>query len=183
MALLAYILLVLAITYVYSRQVVKHKQTVDAYKTQLQAYKKLVPDLGSVVPMSHFRSIVDEKNNHLDKIKLQLEQTEEELSELKSKQQSKSVRLGLISENVLPFHKDFKYNVKNLVPMFRPIDYIVFNEDEIVFLEIKVGTSQLSEKQRRIRSIIESGRVRFEEHRVTENGYSVKEIHGKKEES
>jgi len=89
------------------------------------------------------------------------------------------VRLGLISENVLPFHEDFKYNVKDLVPMFRPIDYVVFSEDEIVFLEIKVGTSQLSEKQRNIRSLIQQGKVRFEEHRINENGYSVKESHGK----
>jgi predicted Holliday junction resolvase-like endonuclease len=63
--------------------------------------------------------------------------------------------------------------------MFRPIDYIVFSEDEIVFLEIKIGTSQLSDKQKKIRHLIESGKVRFEEHRVTENGYSVKENHGK----
>ena len=183
MALLAYISVVLAIAYVYSRQIVRHKQTVDAYKAQLEAYKKLVPDLGSVIPMSHYRSVVDEKNEHLDRIRFQLEQTEKELSELKSQQQSKSVRLGLISENVLPFHSDFKYNVKDLVPMFRPIDYIVFAEDEIVFLEIKIGTSQLSDKQKKIRGLIKSGKVRFEEHRVDESGYTIKETHGKKAES
>ena len=180
MALLAYISIVLAIAYVYSRQIVRHKQTVDAYKAQLEAYKKLVPDLGSVIPMSHYRSIVDEKNEHLDRIRLQLQQIEKELSELKSQQQSKSVRLGLISENVLPFHSDFKYNVKDLVPMFRPIDYIVFAEDEIVFLEIKIGTSQLSDKQKKIKRLIKSGKVRFEEHRVDESGYTIKETHGEK---
>jgi predicted Holliday junction resolvase-like endonuclease len=183
MAALAYALLVLAIVYIYSKQILRHKQTVDAYKSQLEAYKKLVPDLGSVIPMSHYRSVVDEKNEHLDKIRLELETAEKELSELKSQQQSKSVRLGLISENVLPFHSDFKYNVKDLVPMFRPIDYVVFSEDEIVFLEIKVGTSQLSEKQKKIKNLIQSGKVRFEEHRINENGYSVKEHHGKETQS
>jgi predicted Holliday junction resolvase-like endonuclease len=103
----------------------------------------------------------------------------EELRELKSQQQSKSVRLGLISENVIPFHRDFKYEPKNLVPMFRPIDYLVFNEDEIVFLEIKLGTSQLSEKQRNIRRLVNEGRVRFEELRVDETGVHTKENHGK----
>jgi predicted Holliday junction resolvase-like endonuclease len=79
----------------------------------------------------------------------------------------------------LPFHSEFKYNVKDLVPVFRPIDYIVFAEDEVVFLEIKIGTSQLSEKQKKIRNLVQQGKVRFEEHRVNETGYSIKENHGK----
>jgi predicted Holliday junction resolvase-like endonuclease len=180
MAILAYICIILAVAYVYSKQIVRHKQTVDAYKAQLEAYKKLVPDLGSVIPMSHYRSVVDEKNEHLDKIKFQLEQTEKELSELKSQQQSKSVRLGQISEVVLPFHQDFPYDYKKLKPLFQPIDYIYFGEKEIVFIEMKMGTSQLSESQRKIRRLIEQGNVRFEEHRVSESGYTIKETHGEK---
>lgn len=179
MSSVAFILCVLAILYIYSRQIVKHKQTVDAYKRQLEAYKKLVPDVGSIIPMSHFREIVSERDATIAYLKNDCSKFEKELSELKSQQQSKSVRLGLISENVLPFHSNFKYNVKDLVPMFRPVDYIVFAPEEIVFLEIKVGTSQLSEKQRHIRSLIEQGKVRFEEHRINELGYSVKENHGK----
>jgi predicted Holliday junction resolvase-like endonuclease len=182
-AALSFGLCVLAILYIYSKQILKHRDTVLAYKKQLEAYKKLVPDLGSVIPMSHYREIVDEKNSHINEISLQLSTTEKELSELKSQQQSKSIRLGLISENILPFHRDFKYDVKDLVPMFKPIDYIVFAEDEIVFLEIKMGTSQLSEKQKKIRALINSGKIRFEEHRINENGYSVKESHGKKTKS
>lgn len=107
----------------------------------------------------------------------------EELRELKGQQQSKSVRLGLLAENVLPFHRDFKYEPKNLVPMFRPIDYMVFNENEIVFLEIKLGTSQLSEKQKNIRRLVTEGKVRFEELRVDESGVHTKENHGKETEA
>jgi predicted Holliday junction resolvase-like endonuclease len=179
MAVIAYALLIVAIAYIYSKQVIKHKETVDKYKSQLEAYKKLIPDIGSVIPMSHYKDVIGEKNSLITATKLQLESVEKQLAELKSQQQSKSVRLGLISENVLPFHSDFKYNVKDLVPMFRPIDYIVFAEDEIVFLEIKIGTSQLSEKQKKIKGLIQSGKVRFEEHRVNENGYTIKETHGK----
>lgn len=183
MSALAFGFCVLAILYVYSRQIIKHKATVDGYKRQLEVYRKLTPEIGSTIPMAHFRDVVDKKDNDLAKFQSQLEQTEKELADLKSQQQSKSVRLGLISENVLPFHADFKYNVKDLVPMFRPIDYVVFAEDEIVFLEIKVGTSQLSDKQKKIRSLINSGKVRFEEHRINETGYSVKENHGKETKS
>jgi predicted Holliday junction resolvase-like endonuclease len=165
------------------RQNNKHTQIINAYKNQVEAYKKLVPDLGSVVPMSHFRDVVDKKDSDLAKTQIQLYETEQRLEDLKSKQQSKSVRLGLISENVLPFHQDFKYNVKDLVPMFRPIDYVVFSEDEIIFLEIKTGTSQLTEKQRAIKRLVESGKVRFEEHRIDESGYTIKETNGKEAES
>jgi predicted Holliday junction resolvase-like endonuclease len=179
MVIFVYTLLIISVVYVYSKQIVKHKQTVDDYKKQLDTYRRFVPDFSSIVPMSHYKEAMEEKNSQINNISTQLGNVEKELSELKSQQQSKSVRLGLISENVLPFHSDFKYNVKDLVPMFRPIDYIVFAEDEIVFLEIKMGTSQLSEKQKKIRSLINSGKVRFEEHRVNENGYSVKESHGK----
>lgn len=183
MSALAFGLCVLALVYIYARQILKHKATLEGYKRQLEAYKRLIPDLGSLIPLSHYREVVDEKNANISAVQSKLEQTEKELADIKSQQQSKSVRLGLISENVLPFHSDFKYNVKDLVPMFRPIDYVVFAEDEIVFLEIKVGTSQLSEKQKKIRSLINSGKVRFEEHRINENGYSVKESHGKETQS
>ena len=183
MSSLAFIICVLCLVYVYAKQIRKHKETVDSYKRQLETYRKLIPDYGSIIPMSHFRDVVQEKDTLINNLKENYDKAEKELSDLKSQQQSKSVRLGLISENVLPFHEDFKYNVKDLVPMFRPIDYVVFAEDEIVFLEIKVGTSQLSDKQRKIRSLIDSGKVRFEEHRINESGYSVKENHGKKTQS
>jgi len=180
MAIIVILTCALCLIFVYYKQILKHKNTVDGYKRQIDAYKKLIPDWGTVIPMSHYKDILEEKNSQLGKIKLQLDSTEKELATIKSEQQSKSVRLGLITENVLPFHIDFKYNVKDLVPMFRPIDYIVFAEDEIVFLEIKIGTSQLSDKQKKIRSLVNAGKVRFEEHRINETGYSVKESHGQK---
>ena len=76
MSALAFSLCILAILYIYSRQIIKHKATVDSYKTQLEAYKKIVPDVRSVVPMSHFKEVVEEKNGKLENIKLQLENTE-----------------------------------------------------------------------------------------------------------
>lgn len=183
MSVLAFLLCVFSIVYVYSKQIIKHKFTVDGYKKQLEAYKKLIPDLGSVIPMEHYRDVVKEKDTAIKTLTDNCIRFEKELSDLKSQQQSKSVRLGLLAENVLPFHSDFKYNVKDLVPMFRPIDYVVFAEDEIVFLEVKIGTSQLSEKQKKIKNLVESGKVRFEEHRITETGYIIREFHGKETQS
>ncbi len=179
MSAIGLILFIVYLIYLNTKQNKKHKELIVGYKNQVESYKKLVPDVGAIIPMSHFREVVDSKSLQLSKTEAQLSMVEKELQELKSQQQSKSVRLGLISENVLPFNSEFKYNVKDLVPMFRPIDYIVFAEDEIIFLEIKVGTSQLSEKQKKIRNLVQQGKVRFEEHRVNETGYSIKENHGK----
>lgn len=96
------------------------------------------------------------------------------LEEVRSQQQSKSVRLGQITEQVIPFHKDFAYSYKELVPMFRPVDYLHFGEDKITFIEIKMGTSQLSEKQRKIRRQVQEGKVEFVEYRISEEGINVK---------
>lgn len=98
----------------------------------------------------------------------------EELANLKSKQQSKSVRLGQLTENIIPLHCDFGVDYKTLVPMFRPVDYVAFEDEKITFIEIKMGTSQLSQKQRNIRRLIEEGKVYFKEVRVTETGVEVK---------
>lgn len=98
----------------------------------------------------------------------------EELRELKSQQQSKSVRLGQLTEQVIPLHVDFGIDYKCLVPMFRPIDYLAFEEDKITFIEIKMGKSQLSQKQKNIRGLIEQGKVYFKEIRVNESGLEEK---------
>lgn len=180
MTTLVFLLCICLLFAILTKQKIKFNAKIKAYERQLDSYKQLIPDLGSVVPMSHFREVVDKKDSELAQTQIQLYDVEQKLIKFKSEQQSKSVRLGLISENVLPFHQDFKYNVKDLVPMFKPIDYVVFSEDEIVFLEIKVGTSQLTERQKNIKNLVERGKVRFEEHRITENGYTIKESNEKK---
>jgi predicted Holliday junction resolvase-like endonuclease len=46
------------------------------------------------------------------------------------------------------------------------IDYIIFEEDKIIFLEIKSGNSQLSFKQRNIKKLIKEGKVEWDEMRI-----------------
>ncbi len=103
-----------------------------------------------------------------------VEKLRQELEDLKSQQQSKSVRLGLLTEAIVPLHIDFGVDYKTLVPMFRPIDYVSFEEDKITFIEVKMGSSQLSQKQKNIRRLVEEGRVYFKEVRVSETGLEVK---------
>lgn len=93
---------------------------------------------------------------------------------LNHQKKSSEVRLGQTAEVLAGFLEDFPYPDEEIKAMYQPIDLIVFKEDEIVFIEIKSGESQLSEKQRKIRDLIEEKKVRFEVHRINGKGYKVK---------
>jgi hypothetical protein len=85
---------------------------------------------------------------------------------LLSQKKSSEVRLGQISENLAPFLKEFKYNPKKCHFLGNPIDYIIFEEDKVIFLEIKSGESRLSDTQKNIRKLIKEGKVEFDQMRI-----------------
>ena len=89
-----------------------------------------------------------------------------EYTRLLSQKKSSEVRLGQISEQLVPFLDKFKYDPKNAHFIGMPIDYIVFNNDEVVFIEVKSGASTLSKKQSEIKKLITDGKVRFETIRI-----------------
>lgn len=89
-----------------------------------------------------------------------------EYAKLLSQKKSSEVRLGQISEQLVPFLDKFKYDPKNAHFIGMPIDYVVFNNDEIVFIEVKSGGSTLSKKQSEIKKLINGGKVRFETIRI-----------------
>ena len=47
-----------------------------------------------------------------------------------------------------------------------PIDYVIFEDDKIVFLEIKSGESKLSDTQKNIKKLIESKEMYFDTMRI-----------------
>lgn len=90
----------------------------------------------------------------------------EEIAKVRSQKKSSEVRLGQIAEQLTPFLNNFKYDPKTCQFLGQPIDYVVFSENEIVFVEVKTGNSQLSKSQKNIRENINKKRVRFEEIRI-----------------
>ncbi len=74
---------------------------------------------------------------------------------------SMKVLHGKSLEQFIPFLKNYPYDKRNFRFIGSPIDGIQFNDDEIIFIEFKTGRSKLSEKQRKIKKIINKGRVRF----------------------
>jgi predicted Holliday junction resolvase-like endonuclease len=109
---------------------------------------------------------------------LRAEESTKKLQDLFEKLQhqkiSADVKLGQKGEVLLPFLSEFPYKEDEIKGLFQPIDLIVFRDTEIVFVEVKTGDAQLSEKQRKIREIIKNGNVRFEVHRLNEKGVVVK---------
>ena len=109
-------------------------------------------------------------------LKKQLEVEEERYAKLIHQKKSSEVRLGQIGEHVAPFLADWPWDPKNFRFLGNPVDGIQFNEDDVVFVEIKTGKSQLSKSQRVVRDLIKIGKVKWAEFRIGKDKCSVKII-------
>ena len=103
------------------------------------------------------------------KSKLQLWQMEKERTQREAISQSRAVLGGKFTEQLAPYLPEFKYDPTEARFIGSPIDLIVFpglasgNPQEIVILEIKTGKNcQLTQRERKIRQLIENGMVRWE---------------------
>ena len=92
-----------------------------------------------------------------------------QLVELAFAKQSQSVKYGKLTEQFMPFLKEYPYDPQRFRFLGTPIDGVQFNEDSIVFVEFKAGKHALSEPQREVKELVERKRVRFEEFRVEES--------------
>lgn len=89
------------------------------------------------------------------------------LKKLLGQKKSSEILTGHISEKLAPLTTAFKYNTRDAVFMGMPIDYLVFDENAIVFLEIKSGNSQLTTKQKAIKKLVEAKKVKWDMVRIT----------------
>jgi len=85
---------------------------------------------------------------------------------LYSQKKQSEVRLGQITEQLVPFLNQFPYDPTRAQFLGQPIDYIIFQDNKIIFVEVKSGNSRLSKKQKLIKSNIEDGNVEFHEIRI-----------------
>ncbi len=83
--------------------------------------------------------------------------------------QSQAVIRGKVTEHLMPYFPDFRYNPKDVRFVGSPIDLIVFDglaEGElkkVAFIEVKTGKdSDLSAREREVRKCIESRSVSYE---------------------
>lgn len=90
-------------------------------------------------------------------------QLENQLSELLFAKNSQSVKYGKLTEQFLPFSREFPFNSENFRFIGSPIDGIVFENDRIIFCEFKSNNSNLSQKQKSIKSLVEAKRIEWME--------------------
>lgn len=89
----------------------------------------------------------------------------------KAVDKSRSVIKGKVSEELIPFEKDFSYNPSEMKFLGYPVDYIVFRGsdgkeiEEVVFLEIKTGQSRLSKQEKNLKQAIQEGNVSWDLYR------------------
>lgn len=85
---------------------------------------------------------------------------------------SRASILWELYEKITPFLQDFEYSPKDMVFVGKWFDYLVLdwlNEwdlKEIIFLEIKYGSSTLNKNEKMIRQIVGSKKVKYVEFKI-----------------
>ncbi len=91
---------------------------------------------------------------------------------VESVRRSRAALSGQFLEKLAPHFPDFPYDPTDVRFLGTPVDYVVFDGlsggevEEIVFLEVKSGTSGLTTKERRVREAVATGAVRWEVYRI-----------------
>lgn len=102
----------------------------------------------------------------LKELETKLSEETEARKKVVSQKKSSEVRLGNIAETLAPFLDQFEFEPENCTFLGKPIDYISFGDDEITFIEVKSGKSQLNQKQRYIRDQVKAKLVNWKEIRI-----------------
>ncbi len=97
-------------------------------------------------------------------------QTEEKNIREDAIKRSQAVIMGKVTEHLVPFFPDFKYNPKDVRFLGTPVDFVVFDGlsdsdvlKKVTFLEVKTGKSAgLSNRERHVRNCIETKNVCYE---------------------
>jgi predicted Holliday junction resolvase-like endonuclease len=85
---------------------------------------------------------------------------------------SQAVTLGKVTEHFIPYLPEFKFNPQDARFIGSPIDFVVFDGlsegdlRQVVFVEVKSGSSTLSKRERWVRDVIHAGRVAWEQVKV-----------------
>ena len=87
---------------------------------------------------------------------------------------SRAVLSGQFSEQIAPYLPDFPYRPTEARFIGKPIDFVVFRGmdekkiDEVVFVEVKSGKSQLSKVEKTLKSAVENKKVSWHQYKVPE---------------
>ncbi len=86
----------------------------------------------------------------------------EQFTALDSRKRSLSTVYGKTTEQFAPFMERYPFNSQDFRFIGTPVDGIQFEDDKVVFVEIKAGRSAgLSPKQERIKRLIQDRKVEW----------------------
>ena len=85
---------------------------------------------------------------------------------------SKAVIGGQVVEQLAPYLPNFPCNPADAKFLGKPVDFVCFSGlsdsdtvDEVLFIEVKTGKSELSKREKEIKKAVQEGRVRYVEYR------------------
>lgn len=86
---------------------------------------------------------------------------------------SKAVIGGQVAEQLAPYLPNFPCSGADARFIGKPLDFIAFpglektdKVEEILLIEVKTGTSKLSEREKEVMRAVKEGRVRYVEYRI-----------------
>ena len=84
---------------------------------------------------------------------------------------SRAVLSGQITDQIAPYLPDFPCSAADVRFVGKPVDFIAFpgmtegkKIEEILLIEVKTGTSQLSSREKEIKELVREGKVRYTEY-------------------
>jgi predicted Holliday junction resolvase-like endonuclease len=75
-------------------------------------------------------------------------------------------KYGRMTEQFIPFLESYPYDEQNFRFIGSPIDGVQFEPDRVVLVEFKAAGSRLSSGQKRVKELVEKGKVEFKEFRI-----------------
>ena len=169
------------------RESLERVESQEAYENLLFSIEREKEGIASTIEnlQNHVKYLQDENRlkvtqtavleNEIAQIMTQSEEKSQEIKKQKGRAASAHTTKGQILEKWCPFleHPDIDpdWEAKNWSFMGNPIDYIVFDwrndktinmaDGKVIMLDVKSGKSQLTTKQRRIRDLIQAGKVEW----------------------
>lgn len=139
----------------------------DAYKNESESSKDILKEAAKYeekfleLSRSYGTQVIDNENL-IKEVERWRNNAGKELSHRKSSE----VRTGKIAEKFAALMGDFPYPLDDATFLGMPIDFICYSEDGVHFVEVKSGNSALSPKQKKIKDLINEGKVSFEVFRI-----------------
>jgi len=150
----------------------EYARQLDILQMKVNVLEEIRIEPSTVIPMDVHANMIGGLEKKLDILMDDYNELKGEYDKTLSQKKSSEVRTGHLVEKMAPFLDEFPFSPDKCIPLFKPIDYLHFDENMISFIEIKSGKAQLSKKQRNIRDLIKAGNVEFKIVRVDENGIS-----------